>query len=160
MEYNYNNLFLDALDTDRQKELEEIKANKKFALKLLGDLNMLFHTCYEINDQQEGVVINIKKLPTHNWYGSFSFVVDRKGIKFNTHNLGYYYTSQFKSLGALYEKYKDTGTKAEDNFLREDTTRHGNVRFVIPINRNSDNLKDTLRDIIYLMEQNQYTKKF
>lgn len=160
MEYNYNNLFLNAMDTDQQMSFQEIKANKQFALQLINDLDKVFQTNYEVEDQQEGVIIRMKTSPRSNWYNSFSFIVSKNGITFNCQNLGYYHTTQFKSLGSLYEKYKDNGATADDNMLREGTQRHGWVKFSLKINRNGDNLKDTLKDIIYLMEQNQYKKRF
>jgi hypothetical protein len=160
MSYNYNNLFLDAMDTDQQRAIDEIKANKAFALQLIYDLDRVFQTNYEILDDQDSVVIRMKRSVGSNWYGSFSFVVNKEGIKFRSSNLGYYESKQFKGLGGLYEKYKGNGTTCDSNFLLEGGTRHGFVNFVIPINRNGDNLKESLKDIIYLMEQNQYHKRF
>lgn len=154
------NLFIDALPTDRVMELEEIKANKQFALKLINDLDKVFQTNYEITDEQESVIIRMKRGSNLNWYNCFSFVVSKSGIKFHSKNLGYYSGSSFKNLGELYQKYKDTGTTADDNFLREGTSRHGFVQFVIPIRRDLDKLKEALRDIVYLMEQNEYKKRF
>jgi hypothetical protein len=161
-----SNLFLDAMDTDQQKAIDEIKANKAFALQLIYDLDRVFQTNYEILDDQDSVVIRMKRSVGSNWYGSFSFIVNKDGIKFRSSNLGYYESSQFKGLGKLYKKYKSSGTTCDENFLREGSTRHGFVNFVIPISRdphviiNGNNLKDALRDIIYLMEQNQYHKRF
>lgn len=160
MSYNYNNLFLDAMDTEQQKAIDEIKANKEFALKLINDLDKVFQTNYQVEDDQECTIIRIKRSPSNNWHGAFSFVVSKNGIKFNSNNLGYYHSTQFKCLGWLYEKYKDTGTTADNNFTMEGTTKHGHVSFVIPINRNGERLSDSLKDIIYLMEQNQYRKRF
>lgn len=155
-----SNLFLDAMDTDQQRAIDEIKANKKFALELIYDLDRVFQTNYEILDDQDSVVIRMKRFVSNNWYGSFSFIVDKNGIKFRSSNLGYYESKQFKGLGGLYEKYKGNGTTCDSNFLLEGSTRHGFVNFVIPIYRVGDDLKGALRDIIYLMEQNQYHKRF
>jgi hypothetical protein len=160
MEYNYNNLFLDAMDSEQQKAIDEIKANKTFAKQLINDLDKVFQTNYEITDDQDSVVIRMKRYVSNNWYGSFSFIVNKNGIKFRSSNLGYYKCTQFKELGGLYEKYKGNGTTCDSNFMLEGSTRHGFVNFVIPINRNGDNLKESLRDIVYLMEQNQYNKRF
>ena len=158
--YNYNNLFLDSLPTDRVMELEEIKENKKFALRLINDLDKVFQTNYQVEDDQECTIIRMKRSPSNNWYGAFSFIVSKNGITFKSRNLGYYHSTQFKSLGALYEKYKDCGTTCDTNFVMEGTSKHGFVNFVIPIYRNGDKLNETLRDIIYLMEQDQYRKRF
>jgi hypothetical protein len=160
MSYNYNNLFLDAMDTEQQKAIDEIKENKGFALQLIKDLDRVFQTNYKCEDEQNGVIISMKASPNYNSYGSFVFVVDKNGINFKSSNLGYYETKQFKELGGLYEKYKGNGTTCDENFLRKGSSRHGFVNFVIPIYRNGDDLKQTLRDIMYLMEQNQYKKRF
>jgi hypothetical protein len=113
-----------------------------------------------VEDEQNGVIISMKASSGYNWYGAFRFIVDKKGIEFKASNLGYYKCSQFKELGGLYEKYKGNGTTCDSNFLLEGSSRHGFVNFVIPIYRVGDDLKQTLRDIIYLMEQNQYKKRF
>jgi len=155
-----NNLFLDAMDTDQQKAIEEIKANKAFALQLIYDLDRVFQTNYEILDDQNSVLIRMKRFVSNNWLNSFTFSVTKEGIKFRSYNMGYYESKQFKELGKLYEKYKGNGTTCDENFLFEGGTRHGNVNFVIPIYRVGDDLKGALRDIVYLMEQNQYNKRF
>jgi len=160
MSYNYNNLFLDAMDTEQQTAIQDIKANKEFALQLIKDLDKVFQTNYEIVDDQDSVVIRMKRYVSSNWYGSFYFSVTKEGIRFRSTNLGYYECKQYKELGKLYEKYKSNGTTCDSNFLHEGSTRHGFVNFVIPIYRNGDDLKGALRDIIYLMEQNQYNKRF
>ena len=161
MNYNYNNLFLDAMDTEQQTAIQDIKANKEFALQLIKDLDKVFQTNYEIVDDQDSVVIRMKRYVSSNWYGSFYFSVTKEGIRFRSTNLGYYECKQYKELGKLYEKYKSNGTTCDSNFLHEGSTRHGFVNFVIPIiYANGNELKQTLRDIIYLMEQNQYNKRF
>lgn len=155
-----DNLFLNAMDTDQQMSIQEIKANKQFALRLINDLDKVFQTNYQIEDEQEGVVIRMKRNPTNNWYHCFSFIVSKNGITFSCQNLGYYHSTQFRDLGWLYEKYKGNGATADSNMLLEGSSRHGWVKFNIKINRNGDNLKDTLKDIVYLMEQDQYKKRF
>ena len=161
MSYNYNNLFLDAMDTEQQTAIQDIKANKEFALQLIKDLDRVFQTNYEILDEQNCVIIRMKRSPSNNWYRAFSFVATKEGIKFNAVLLDYY-----SHVGKLYKKYKSSGTTAEDNFFREGTTQHGNVSFIIPISRNpqtiinGNNLKDALKDIILIMEREQYRKRF
>lgn len=155
-----NNLFFSAMDVEKQMAINEIKENKKFALKLIQDLDKIFQTNYHIEDQQDGVIIRMKKSPNNNWYNCFSFIVNKDGIEFHCNNLGYYYSNHFKHLGWLYEKYKDNGTTADSNFLLEGSSMHGWVHFKIKINRQGDNLNDTLKNIVYLMEHNQYNKKF
>jgi hypothetical protein len=154
------NLFLEALDENQAKAIEETKINKAFALRLVKDLDMLFNTNYMVEDLQNGVEITMRTSSSSTLYGCFKFVVNNNGIKFISKNLGYYKNSSFKNLGGLYEKYKHCGTTAEQNFLRDENTPHGFVYFNIPIRRDDVNLKETLKDIIYLMEQNQYKKRF
>lgn len=159
MGLSYDNLFLDAMDTDQKRAIDDTKANKHFALQLINDLDKVFQTNYQIEDLENGVSIKMRTSPSSNMYGAFSFFADKNGIKFCSKNLGYYKCNQFKDLGWLYEKYKDNGTAADSGFLSE-RNGHGFVQFVIPINRNSNNLKDALKDIMYLMEQDSYRKRF
>ena len=74
--------------------------------------------------------------------------------------LGYYSVnegSSIKPLGFLYEKYIETSS-ADDSFkVRHD---HGQVVIRIKLDENDIDLKDKLKDIVYLMEQNQFTKVF
>ena len=157
----HDNLFLNAMDTDQQMSIQEIKENKQFALRLINDLDKVFQTNYAVEDGENGVVIRMKTSPSINWYHCFSFVVGKGGITFNCQNLGYYHTKQFKALGPLYEKYKGNGATVDNNVLHGGVLGgHGWFKFSLKINRNGDNLNDTLKDIIYLMEQNQYKKRF
>ena len=155
MSYNYNNLFLDAMDTEQQKAIDEIKLNKEFALKLIIDLDRVYQTNYEILDEQNCVIIRMKRSLSNNWYRAFSFVATKEGINFNAVLLDYY-----SHVGHLFEKYRGNGTTAEESFVKEGTSRHGNVSFVIPIYRIGDDLKQTLKDIILIMEREQYRKRF
>lgn len=147
------NLFLDAMDTETLKSIAEIKANKAFALKLINDLDIIFQTNHEIRDEQNGVNIHMKTSPRVNWYNAFQFLVNEKGIRFKATIL-----SSYKGLGDLYEKYKDCGTTCDNSFL--ENNRLGDVKFYIPINRNGDGLKDTLKDIIRIMQLGGYCKRF
>jgi hypothetical protein len=151
------NLFLSAMGADKVKEIETIKSNKAFALRLINELDKVFKIFYEIQDEQNSVTIKIKKAFNHNWYGSISLVANVNGIKFNGHNLGYYTTTQFKPLGKLYEKYKET-SKADSGFLSEHGHGHCFISFFV--SENDPMLMDKLNDIIYLMEQNHYNKVF
>ena len=152
---SYNNLFLDALDSNKVNEIEEIKLNKQFALQLINDLDRVFQTNYEIVDEQDCVIIRMKRSPSNNWIRCFSFVATKDGINFNAVLLDYY-----SHVGHLFEKYKSNGTKAEENFVKEGTSKHGNVSFRIPIYRSGDDLKQTLRDIVFILEREQYRKRF
>ena len=82
MEYT-DNVFLNAMDTDQQMSIQEIKANKVFALKLIIDLDKVFQTNYEILDDENNVLIRMKRFVSNNWYNSFTFNVNKNGITFN-----------------------------------------------------------------------------
>ena len=159
-----NNLFVDAMDTNQWQSIQEIKLNKAFARQLINDLDKVFQTNYEIEDLENGVCITIRATASSSRYGSFRFVVSKDGIKFRSSSMGYYKSTQsyIMPLGALYEKYKGNGTTADAGFLAPEgrSGAHGKVEFSIPINRNGDNLKESLKDIMYLLEQNQYRKRF
>ena len=157
-----NNLFVDAMDTNQWQSIQEIKLNKAFARQLINDLDKVFQTNYQIEDLENGVCITIRTSASSSNYGSFRFIVSKDGIKFRSSSMGYYNSIQsyIMPLGALYEKYKEHGTTADAGFLTHERRAHGKVEFSIPINRNGDNLKESLRDIMYLLEQNQYKKRF
>lgn len=154
------NLFFDVLSVERQTEINTIKHNKAFASKLVNDLNKVFYTHFEIEDQQEGSIIYMKRGASYGRYGSFMFIADKNGIRFKSRNLGYYKNSPFKNMGELYERYKNVGTTADTTFLEDKDAPHGFVNFLIPINENDQNLNQTLKDIVYLMEQDQFIKRF
>jgi hypothetical protein len=143
------------MDTEQQKAIDEIKANKEFALQLIYDLDKVFQTNYEVVDDQNQVTIRMKRNVSSNWYKCFSFIATKEGISFNAPLLDYY-----SHVGKLYEKYKSNGTKAEESFLKVGGTQFGIVSFRIPIYRIGDDLKQTLRDIIFIMEREQYRKRF
>ena len=151
------------MDADKVLSIQEVKANKEFALSLIKDLDYVFHTNFQIEDGTDYTTISIKASSSYNNYGSYTFVASKNGIKFNAKCLGYYSVGKgndhIKPLGNLYEKYKTSGTTADKHFL-EGFSRHGWVEFKIPINRNGDNLLDTLKDIVYILEQNSYKKRF
>jgi len=159
-----DNLFLSALDDNQLKTIENIKANKAFALRIIKDLDVVFNTNFSIENQQNSVVIYMKVSASHNLYNCARFVATTNGVKFSSKNLGYYKGFKFKDLGWLYEKYKGNGTTADDNFLfnQEDgyARAFGNVEFELPIKENDVNLKETLKDIVYLMEQKGFIKRF
>lgn len=170
------NLFLEAIGADKVSAIQETKENKRFALSLIEDLEKVFHTNFRIEDGTDSTTIRIKTSSNGNNYGSYTFTANKYGIRFNAKCLGYYSVSSgndhIKPLGKLYEKYKDIGATADKGFL-DSTHRHGWVTFNIPIFRsdlhininlpkldNKERLLDTLKDIVYILEQNSYKKKF
>jgi hypothetical protein len=172
------NLFLESMDTDKVSAIQETKENKSFVLSLIRDLDKVFHTNFQIEDNTDSTTIRIKASSNNNNYGSYTFSANKNGINFNANCLGYYSVKSgndhIKPLGKLYEKYKDIGTTADANFLAKgDRSGFGWVNFKIPIYRsdlhinlnlpkldNKERLLDTLKDIIYILEHNSYTKRF
>ena len=170
------NLFLESMDADKVSAIQETKENKSFVLSLIRDLDKVFHTNFEIEDNTNSTTIRIKASANSNTYGSYTFTANKDGVKFNAKCLGYYSVSSgndhIKPLGKLYEKYENIGATADKGFL-DSTYRHGWVNFNIPIFRsdlhinlnlpkldNKERLLDTLKDIIYILEHNSYKKKF
>jgi hypothetical protein len=155
-----DNLFLDAIDSDKLNEINAIKRNKAFALRIIKDLNKVFRTYERIEDAYDSTSIDMKRTSTSNFYRCFSLLANKKGLFFIANCLGYYGVndgSSIKPLGFLYEKYKETST-ADDSFeVRQD---HGQVTIRIKLNENDIELNNKLKDIVYLMEQNQFTKVF
>jgi hypothetical protein len=155
-----DNLFLDAIDSDKLNEINAIKTNKAFALRIINDLRKVFRTYERIEDASDSTSIDMKRTSTSNYYHCFTLLANKKGLFFIANCLGYYSVgegSTIKPLGKLYEKYIETSS-ADDNFkVRHD---HGQVVIRIKLDENDIDLKDKLKDIVYLMEQNQFTKVF
>ena len=154
------NLFLDAIDSDKLNEINAIKTNKAFALRIINDLRKVFRTYERIEDMYDSTSIDMKRTSTSNYYHCFSLLANKRGLFFIANCLGYYSVnegSSIKPLGFLYEKYIETSS-ADDSFkVRHD---HGQVVIRIKLDENDIDLKDKLKDIVYLMEQNQFTKVF
>jgi hypothetical protein len=155
-----DNLFLNAIDSDKLNDINAIKRNKAFALRILNDLSKVFRTYEKIEDEYDSTSIDMKRTSTSNYYSCFSLLSNKKGLFFNANCLGYYSVndgSSIKALGKLYEKYIDLST-ADDSFKNRHD--HGKVTIRIKLDENDIDLNDKLKDIVYLMEQNQFTKVF
>jgi hypothetical protein len=152
------NLFLQAMDADKLLAINEIKANKEFAMKLINDLSQVFHTNHIIKDGTDYSLISMKVSPSYIY--SQYFNANKNGITFSTKSLGSYKSEKPNwCLGELYEKYKDNGTTADSGFT-DKKYGHGFVEFRIPFQRNDANLNNILKDIIYLMEFKGFRKRF
>lgn len=154
------NLFLNAIDSDKLNEINAIKTNKAFALRIINDLRKVFRTYERIEDLYDSTSIDMKRTSTSNYFNCFSLLANKKGLFFNANCLGYYSVnegSSIKPLGFLYERYKELSS-ADDCFkVRHD---HGRVTICIKLDENDIELNLKLKDIVYLMEQNQFTKVF
>lgn len=152
-----DNLFLNAMDSDKLNEINAIKDNKSFAMRILNNLSNVFRTYDKVQDECDRVVIYMKTSFTSNYYNAFTIIADKNGLFFNAHCLGYYSGGK-KPLGVIFEKYKQW-SKDTDNFVSQ-PERLNRVVISIPLNRNDVDLNDKLKDIVYLMEQGQYVKIF
>ena len=160
------NLFLDAMGTDKVNEINKIKANKKFGLRLIDDLGSVFNIYPKIEDDTQACYIDTKSRPNHNYYSSNRFVCTKDGVMFESTLLCYQDMKSFdkyKGLPtpiSLYKKYLDQkGTKADTSFLDE-KHKHGKVTICIRFDENNPNLKEILKDITAIYEYDGYTKKF
>ena len=156
-----DNLFLNSIDSDKLNEINAIKNNKAFALRLINDLGKVFQTNHKVEDNADDVISYMRTSPNHNFYGCFRIKADKNGLFFYADCLGYYSVnvgSHIKPLGAMYEKYKKD-SKASDAFISE-TDRHGHVNIVIQLSENDPMLKEKLKDIFYLMEAKGFSKNY
>jgi hypothetical protein len=161
------NLFLQAMDTDKVLAIAETKQNKAFALRLVDNLNNVFHTHAKTEDGRDACTINIKAKEYYRDGSGHRFYANSEGVFFISEPSGYYEGGK-KPLGALYEKYKDCGvtidgefrkTAVDDSFLKKEQG-YGTVKLKIPIYRNDVNLNEKLRDIVYILERDNFDKKF
>lgn len=146
-----DNLFLQAMDPQEVVDINEIKLNKEFALRLISDLSKVFQTNHNVEDDKNHVQIKMKTSPNHNWYNCFSFTANKNGIIFSCDILTYQ-----SRIGHLYNKYKENvGTKKErenDNFCT--------FSIQIKIDRNDLRLNEKLKDIVELMNLKGFFKRF
>jgi hypothetical protein len=156
------NLFLESMDTKKVSEINQTKANKEFALRLYKDLSSVFHIVPQIDDDRNYCSIHMMVNSQRTISSGAQFKATKDGIVFIKSLLAYYSVSKNNThimpLGGLYERYKDSGTTCQDSFIKKDYG-HGQVHFKIPISRHGDN-KQILKDIVTIMEQEGYNKKF
>ena len=148
------NLFIEAMLDSERTEIDNIKRNKAFAKTLANDLSKVFKINVEPHDYNSYCTIYVGK--TGQKYEVPSFLATKDSVKFQMRVLGYRESTQFISLGELYEKYKET-SKADKNFLG-DGSGHGYVEF--SINIPLENYTNVLRDIVKLFNKENYSKVF
>lgn len=157
------NIFLMAMELTKASAIQQIKANKQFALMMIKDLTKVFRVNQEVNDSENSCIIRIKG-KTHYIYQNNYFVANSEGVFLNFKTLGHYKVDTEKNptimpLGELYEKYKGTGSSAESSFL-DPKNRFGYVTFRIPLDKYDALLHEKLRDVVYLLEHDRYNKVF
>ena len=59
-----DNLFLQAMDPQEVVDINEIKLNKEFALRLISDLSKVFQTNHSVEDDKNYAQIRMKKVGT------------------------------------------------------------------------------------------------
>jgi hypothetical protein len=156
------NLFLQALGTEKTDEIKAISNNKAFGLRIIKDLDKVFETNYSVKDDTNSCAINTKQTKTRS-YGTCNFIVDKDGIHFTFKGLAYYkvesYNSHIKAVGELYEKYmrESRGNKDEDWITERGS---GEITIKFSFVENDIKLSDKLKDIIYFMEKERYSKRF
>ena len=148
------NLFLEAMSISERTEIDNTKANKDFARKLASDLSKVFQINLQISDSTDYSQIYVGTMSQR--FNCPYFIAKKDGVTFNMSALGYRESTQFISLGELYEKYKETSI-ADNNFLGNGSG-HGYVQFSIKIPL--ENYTDVLRDIVKLFNQQRYSKVF
>jgi len=144
-----DNLFLNAMDTQDVVDINNIKLNKEFCLRLISDLSKVFQTNHKVEDDKDFVKIKMKTSPDHNWHHCFYFIANKDAILFSCNVLTYK-----NKIGHLYDKYKaNLGTeKNGDDFA--------NYNINIFIDRYDVMLSDKLKDIVELMNLNGFKKIF
>ena len=73
-----DNLFLDAIDSDKLNEINAIKTNKAFALRIITDLRKVFRTYERIEDASDSTSIDMKRTSTSNYYHCFSLLANKR----------------------------------------------------------------------------------
>ena len=83
------NLFTEALPKNEADKISAIKTSKAFALRLLSDLKGVYRIFETVNDQQNGVVIEIRRSSNIRQGYGFKFIADMNGVRFVGRVLGY-----------------------------------------------------------------------
>lgn len=153
------NLFKQALLPTEAIELDKIKKNKAFVMRLLHDLENYYHIYKrEVKDDLKSTTIWL--YPNGSRVCNSRFMADANRVVFETKVLVYRTLETNTNMtpewcfGAMYDRYKDVeGTSAEKGFI---DNNHGCVSFYVPIT--TENINDTLRDVMRLLEKDGYKR--
>lgn len=152
-----DNLFKVAMGEDLGN-YEAIKRNKAFALRLLNDLSTVYTVNESVTDNSNSVTIGMRRSPNYNPKAFFNATAE--GVFFISDVLGYYEAKTVKPIGELYEKYRAEGTKrtnGNDTFVKGD---HAAISFKIKLSENASDLPQRLKDVMYLLDRQDFVKRF
>jgi len=157
------NLFTEALPKNEADKISAIKTSKAFALRLLSDLKGVYRIFETVNDQQNGVVIEIRRSSNIRQGYGFNFIADMNGVRFVGRVLGYRVLpegSDIKTFGWIMEKYSEFGSKAESRFMDDVPQPFGYVDFVIPLKYADPKFNERIRDVMKLLDKDEFNKNF
>jgi hypothetical protein len=145
------NLFLQAMETNKVDSINKIKKNKKFLNRVISDLDDVFSIRAEFIDNENNSQARIYK--THNFKNwTFSFSANDKCVSFNATILGYR-----EKLLFLLDKYPNS--KADNNFING-KSGHGFLTLKIEFKEDDSNLMQAINDIVFVFEHERISKKF
>ena len=146
------NIFMDAMSTEKKQEFEAIKKNKAFALKLHEHLDKIYYTHHRITDETGSVQICMKTSPSYNYHGAFGFNVTKDGVTFFIWNYLIFDTEKFneKHNGFLTELLKHPQSRNWSG---------SSYHLYMDINENEPKLNEKLKFILSMME-GKYNKRF
>lgn len=145
------NLFLQAMGTDKVDSINRIKKNKQFLRRVISDLNDVFSIRTEFIDNENSTQARIYK--THNFKNwTFMFSANDKSVSFNAEILGYR-----RNLLFLLDTHPNS--KADNNFINS-KDGHGNLTLKIEFKEDDPNLMQAINHIIFVFEHEKIPKKF
>ena len=151
------NLFLQAIGTDKVESINKIKRNKEFLRRLIGDLQQVYTLYVSNEDNQNSTTYSIKKQP--NYMNTIFFTANENGCTFRTKILGYRKGARPEwNLGWITDKY--VTCFGDSNYKREENTPHGQVEVNISFTEVSGNLMDIIKDIARILDHENVSKKF
>ena len=153
-----SNLFLEAQTPTERSTFESIRKNKEFAGRLIDNLARVYKVFIATDHTTNGVTYTITR--GQNYRGGFRFIADLNGVKFTGTVLGYRsipkdIKTRIGTIGWIHDKYFEFGGKYHTN---ADFTH---LDFVIGISDDGDDtMRETLRDIMRIMDFDRYGKLF
>jgi len=151
------NLVLQALGNSEVERIQNIKRNKEFLKRLVGDFNQVYTLYVKNTDKENSTEYSIKKQP--NYIATIFFTATDKDCVFRTEILGYRAGVRPEwNIGWIIEKY-DT-CKGDEGFMRDHIQPHGVVKVEIRFTSDSPNLNDIIKDITRIFDKQKVSKRF